>query len=299
MQMPLQVLERRVEQDRIEAAGCRQQILQVYGVVARGLGGREQRLQQRVAMRRHLVQRQRRAAGLGDHRHQAGAGGGLEHPVAGADLGCGDSHGGKRRGRGELVERHLLFAPPRVGEGERGQIGEQGHDLGRRVLQARKLRREPAKLQHEGGLDGVVGVTPDPCAFGVRAAERGGQGRGDQAPVERPGAIELRRQGAGGGQRVGGLVAGGDGAEERKRGVHIEVLIAGGGGRLPPVPRARRPLPSPSSSSPAPAGRGLGRTASPKLFTSRRRRETMARRRESVSEGGRLYGGRLQGRLQA
>lgn len=99
VQMPLQVLERRIDEGGVEAAGERQEVLQMHRVVPRRRGVREQPFEQGRAMRRELVERQVRAAGFCDDRHQSGARRGLEHAVARPHLGGGHGHRRERRRR--------------------------------------------------------------------------------------------------------------------------------------------------------------------------------------------------------
>ena len=93
-----------------------------------------------------LVEGQGAAAGLCQDGQQAAAGRGLQHLVAWADLGGEHGQGAELGRGGELVEGDLLLAAPSVGEAQLGQIGQQGDDLGRGVLQAADLRRQAADL---------------------------------------------------------------------------------------------------------------------------------------------------------
>jgi len=54
-----------------------------------------------------------------------------------------------------------------VGQGQIGDAGKQRRDLGRRVFKPADLGAKPAQLQHQGDLDGVIGVSPRPGAVGV------------------------------------------------------------------------------------------------------------------------------------
>ena len=170
--MRLQLLERRIGDDRVEAARRGQDVLQVrarHGAVREAAGNRPSSRAARCGA--SSLSCQARPAGLGEDRQQAGAGRRLQHLVARPDLGGQHGQGAPARRRGELVERDLLLAAAGVGQAEVGEAGQQGRDLGRRVLQPADLRAEPAQLQHQGRLDGVIGVAPRPGALGVRAAE--------------------------------------------------------------------------------------------------------------------------------
>lgn len=102
LQVPRQLLERRIENDGVEAPGRREKVSQVDGVVSRSRCGREEAVQQGGAVKRQLIQRQLRPAGFRDGSDQPGAGGRLEHPVAGPDLSRSNRDRRQRRRRGEL-----------------------------------------------------------------------------------------------------------------------------------------------------------------------------------------------------
>ena len=206
MQVVFQHLEGRVGDDRVEVAGRGQYVFQMPGVMGAASSQGKQPLQDRAALIGDLVQGHASAAGLGQHGQKAGAGGRLQDLVARPDLGCQHRQGAQLRRRRELVQRDLLFTAPRVGEAQVGEIGQQGADLGRRIFQPADLRRQATQLQNQSRLDGVIGVAPDPRAFGVGAAEGHGHGVGHQPAVERPRAVQLGGQGPGGGQNIGGLV---------------------------------------------------------------------------------------------
>lgn len=264
-QVGAQASEGGIEQDRVEAPRRRQQVADQGRVVAAPGRGREQAVQQGGAVGRQLVQGQAGAAGLGHPRQQAGPGGGLQHPIARAHLGRqGDQGRHRRRGR-ELVERHLRLAPPAVGEAEGRHRLQQGRDLRRGVLKPAHLRRQPAHLQHGGGLDRVIGVPPHPCAFRVGAAEGQGQGLGHQPPVEAPPPRQVRGHGAAGGEDVGGTVGGAATVLVGEQGKGHRRLRRRGRRAAPsPSPRARlaRPFllpgPAPAHETPAPAEAGAG-----------------------------------------
>ena len=220
VQVRLQVLEGRVGEHSVEPTRPGEGVAKVARVLlAAGREGEEAFEQSRTAGG-ELVEGQGAAAGLGQDGQEAAAGRGLQHLVARADLGGEHGQGAELGRGGELVQRHLLLAAAGVGEAELGEVGQEGDDLGRRVLQASDLGREAADLQHQGRLDGVIGVAPEPGALRIRGAERHGHDVGHQLSVERTGPIELGRQGAGGGQEVGGLVVAGVGGEQGKQGVH-------------------------------------------------------------------------------
>ena len=142
--MLFQHLEGRIGDNGMEAAGRRQNVLQMPGVMGAARGQWKEALQDRAALIGDLIEGQVGPTGFGQHGQKARAGGGFKDLVAGADLrGQHRQRAQLRRGR-ELVERHLLFAAPRVGEAKLSEIGQQGADLGGRILQPADLRRQPA-----------------------------------------------------------------------------------------------------------------------------------------------------------
>ncbi len=142
-------------------------------------------------------------------------------------------------------------------QAERRQVGEQGDDFGGRVLQPTDLRREAPQLQHQRRLDGVIGVAPKPGALGVRGAEGGDQHPRHQLAIQGPRAVQMRGEGPGGGQDIGGFLVGGvagRGEQGQKR-VHVGgVPITRRGGLLPPDPTG-----SPDGPRPPPLFVGRGR----------------------------------------
>lgn len=194
-QVRLEGRERRIAHGDIDAPGVGVQVVQMAGVVARRRGRGEQAGQEIRPAFAAFVQDEGPAAGLGDDRHQAGAGGGFEHAISVADLGGEERHPGELGRRGELIERDLLLASTTVGEPERSDPGQQGHDLRRGVFQPRHLRAQPADLKHRRRLDRVIGVAPGPGTLGVGGAEGGGEDRRDEASIQRARAGELGRQG--------------------------------------------------------------------------------------------------------
>ena len=136
-EVSVQVLERRICEHGVEAARAWQEIAQVQRVEAAHVTAyREQGVQQRGATGGELVQRERSAARLREDGDEAMTRRRLQHAVARTHL-CGeDSERPEVWRRGELVEQDLLFAAPRVGQSEIGKVGQEGGDLGRRILQA-------------------------------------------------------------------------------------------------------------------------------------------------------------------
>ena len=87
------MLERRVDQHDMEAAGPRQKIRETGGVVPRALSLGEQSVEKARAARRQLVKSQGAAAGFRQHSQQSRAGGGLQHPIPRPHLGGQHRHG--------------------------------------------------------------------------------------------------------------------------------------------------------------------------------------------------------------
>jgi len=220
VQVRLQLLERRVGENDMEAARARQDIAQMLGVVPAVRGGREQAVQHRAAATGQFIEGEARATGFRQDGQQARTGGRLQHLVARPHLGGQDRQRAQVRRRGELVQRYLLLAAPGVGQAEVSEVGQEGDDLGRCVLQPGDLRGQAAQLKDHGRFDGVIGVPPDPGAVGVRSPEGGGHDAGHQPPVQRPRAVEMRREGPGGGEQVGGAVGRRGGGEQGQKGVH-------------------------------------------------------------------------------
>ncbi len=220
VQMRLQVLEGRVGDHGVEPARPGQGVAEVAGVLLTADREREEPVQQPRAAGGQFVEGQGAAAGLGQDGQEAAAGRRLQHLVARAHLGGEHGQGAELGRGGELVQRDLLLAASGVGQAELSQIGQKRDDLSGRVLQASDLRRQAADLQHQGRLDGVVGVAPEPGALGVRGPERHGHDIGHELSVQRTRPVELGGQGAGGGQEIGRLVVAGVGGEQGKQGVH-------------------------------------------------------------------------------
>ena len=222
VQMVLQVLEGRIDQGDVERPRARQHIRQMGRVVLDAGREGEEALEQGGAGGGPLIEGQGAATGLRQDGQEARSGRRLQHLISRPHLGGQHRQGAQlRRGR-ELVHRHLLLGAARVGQAQRREVGQQRDDVGGRVLQPADLGRETAQLQHQGRLDGVVGVAPQPGALGVGGAEGRRHHPRHQLPVERARAVEMRGQRTGGGQQVGGLLVGGvaGGGEQGQKGVH-------------------------------------------------------------------------------
>ena len=167
-------------------------------VVAAGRQG-EQALEQGTTTDRELIEGQVGTASLCKDRQEPSPRRRFEYPVAGADLGGQYGQGAQLRRRRELVERHLLLTAPCVGEAQVREISQECDDLGRCVLQPRNLRGQAAQVKHHGGFDRVIGVSPDPGTLCIGPAKGRGHHPGDQTPVQRPRAIELRGERSRGG----------------------------------------------------------------------------------------------------
>ena len=198
---------------------ARQMVGDVLGVVAGDAGAGKEPAEEPGAGVGDLVQ-MKCAVGLvpecalrHDGQH-AGAGGGFEHDIAGADGGGPERGIGEgERGR-ELLEADLVL-------GALGMRGLQGGDRGQHGEHAPGAVRPGACLpahgapvtlqeQHRGGLGGLVGVLPDPGTLGVAGAEGAGHGGADGGGVEGSAGFEDRKQGPGGGEQ---------GAAGRRRGM--------------------------------------------------------------------------------
>ena len=176
-------------------------------------GGREEAVEQAGADGGELVEVERRGSlgtegALGHDRQHAGAGGRLEHHVARADGGGLDGGVGEGQRGGELLQAELFLRTARLGGLERRE-GLQHVEHRCRTAGARPgfdAHGAAVALEEEddGGLGRLVGVLPDPCAFGVGAAEGAGHGAAQGGRVEGAAGFEGGKEGVGGGhERVG------------------------------------------------------------------------------------------------
>ena len=233
---------------------------------------------------------------FGHHGEHPGAGGGLQHGIARADGGGPERRIGERERRRELLEADLLLGALGVRGLERGDRHQHREHLAGAVgARAGPLAHGAAvalEEQHGGGLGRLVGVLPDPGAFGVARPEGAGHGGAQRRGVQRPAGFEHGEQGpgrgderarAGAGLRGAGK-GGGTGGKLRARGrvrrrmgvEHgvLQVDVRGTAGR---AARVGAPAP-PRRACPGPAAppRGGGR---PGMRGIRRRWRAGARRR--------------------
>ena len=210
-----------------------------------------------------------------------GAGGGLQHGIARADGGGPERGIGERERRRELLEADLLLGALGVRGLERGDRRQHREHPAGAVRAGAGLAAHGAAValeeQHGGGLGGLVGVLPDPGAFGVARPEGAGHGGAQRRGVEGPAGFEHGEQGpgrgderarAGAGLRGAGK-GGGTGGKLRARGrvrrrmgvEHgvLQVDVRGTAGRAArvgaPAP-PRRACPGPAAPPRGGAGRG-------------------------------------------
>ena len=144
----------------------------------------------------------------GEH---AGAGGGLQHDVAGPD-GSGLQRGvGERQGSGELLQGKLFLRPPCLGRLQRREGLQHGeHGRGGSGSGAGLAAHEAAVTldeQHHCGLGRFVGILPDPGALRVVGAEGRAHGFAQGLCIERPARLQVGKQSGCGGQQRGRLGA--------------------------------------------------------------------------------------------
>ncbi len=274
---------RRGRERRIHQHGgrphMRQEVRDGLGVVAGHLRFRKEPGQQAGPRGGDFVEVERLRGVLAEralrhHGEHPGAGARFQHRVAGTDTGGLERRVGQRQGRGELLQAHLLLGAARVRglqPRERRQHGE--HPAGAVGAGSGALSHRPAvaaQEQHDRGLGRLVGVLPEPSAFGIGCAERTRHGGPERWRVEGAAGLQDRQQGLGRGQeRIGsggprfGVRGGRKGrggwtlrGVRRRSGVEHEVLRVGIEGQpagmgetgsLPRQPSGRPGKGSPSS----------------------------------------------------
>ena len=172
--------------------------------------------------------------GRGQRGEHARAGGGLQHGVAGPQVGGEENGAGERQGRRELVEGDLVLGAVGVGRLQRGDALDHAEQVRGRSGGVAHGRTPLAQEQHRGGLGRVVAELGVPrAAGGIGAppgvAHRGRDGGGREAVAGREHAGEL----AGGvGQRPARFDGGrGKGVGRRGGAVVGEVEQGSGFGR--------------------------------------------------------------------
>lgn len=138
-QMRLKIREWWIADRHVEPAGARQQILDVASVHARPRRRSKQAVEQRRTAIGQFVQRQNPAAGLGHDGDQTRARRGLQHLVAGSDLGSQHHERRQLRRGGELIQRELILGPSAMGQTQAPDRRQEGGDAGGRVLEPRDL----------------------------------------------------------------------------------------------------------------------------------------------------------------
>ena len=173
-------------------------VVDLLGVVPGDRNVAEQAAEQSGARVGDLVQGETGSRQLDEDRQQAGAGRRFEHQVGWdqrGGLGCGEAERDRRRELlqvlGFLRAARLRRQPP----GEADQHVE--HRRGRAGARAHR-RPEFAQEQHLRRFEGLIGVLPHPCPFGVGAAEGGFESGTQRAAVDGAALTEqLREQGCG------------------------------------------------------------------------------------------------------
>ena len=218
---------------------------------------------------------------FGHHGEHPGAGARFQHRVAGTDTGGLERRVGQRQGRGELLQADLLLGAARVRGLQRRERRQHGKHLAGAVgTGSGAAAHGPAVAAHEQddrGLGRLVGILPEPGAFGVGRAERARHGVSERSRVEGPAGFQDgqkalcrgqksigsggtrfgargRRKGLGGGTRGG--VGRGRGVEHGDLRMNGERRLAEAraAGSLPRAPPAR-----PGSARRPPGGAMRGR----------------------------------------
>ena len=198
-----------VHQHRGGAHG-RQEVGDALGVVAGDGGLGEQAGKQPGAGRSDLVEMQlsggvARKCACGHDGEHAGAGGGLQHDLAGPD-GGGPQDGIRERQRGrELLQADLRFGAPGVrGLQRRDHLQHRQHPARTARTGAGLAAHGPSVAlheQHDGGFGRLIGVLPQPGARGVARPEGAGHGLAQGGGIERPAGFERGQQDPGGGEQ--------------------------------------------------------------------------------------------------
>ena len=142
---------------------------------------------------------------LGHDGEHAGAGGGLQHDVAGADSSGLQRGVGERQRGGELLQGKLFLRPSCLGrlqgrEGlQHGEHGGGGSGAGTRL--AAHEAAVTLDEQHHRGLGRFVGVLPDPGALRVAGAEGRAHGFAQGLGIERSARLQVGKQSGCSGQQ--------------------------------------------------------------------------------------------------
>jgi hypothetical protein len=139
-------------------------IIDLHRIEARDRNIRKEVGEQAGAGVRELVQDERAAGDVGQHREQSGAGGGLEHTVARHDGSGGECGQAERQRCRELLEVLALFRAPRMGGKKIGDFRERRQCGAGCPCFAQDRLAVLAQEHHGRGLAGVVARLPVPGA---------------------------------------------------------------------------------------------------------------------------------------